>query len=578
MEGSGNTVNKKKNRGMTMVEIIVAFVMLTIVMAILYSCIQFASNLMKTAADIDRNNQQYVSAVGDKFKKNGCYELGTVSNVTYRFKGVNDDGTASGVKCDVQVYTANVAFEKVGDIYKETTSTSGDTLRRLYLFSTGGEGSSSSDEKPSHTLTYMIMKEGESGFTVFNSVAFTETVGVSEALSPAAPEGYAFDGWYYDPTCDADKRAANVPSLTKTTKSDITLYGRYVLQSSTTSYTIKYMLQKPNMGNEFDTAETVVVSGVTPASDITLVSSQINSYPGFRFDNTSSVTSAVVNAEGTTEFVLYYMRNTYVLSYVINYSDGMSHNISLNYTYGAYSLNGDKITELLSTDAATGKPVTGWYTNSQCTGEVYTLSMLESAVNSVTLYTNIEKEAVTGGVGVHNMEEASDGDKFSQKLPKMNEVSDEYKQRVWAGFGPYDNGESYHNYEIMRDSINNALADFGYNTGNVYISCIVNGNQTKLFVIDPEFAEVPDINADMTKDQIAEIIAGAETEHYSTRIAIPKEAVAVYETTKNTYADGGYDWQKINENNQLYLDVRIDRGKQDSVNWTYWNFDIKASY
>lgn len=564
-------MNGRKNCGMTMVEIIVAFVMLALVMAILYSCIQFASNLMKTAVDIDRGNEAFENAVVKKFKKQGAYELGTASNITYTFKEKNADGTLGSGRYDVQLYSANVTFEKNSTGYSESSASSGDNLRRIYLFSTGGEGSSSSGDEIRHSITYMYIKGGESSFSTYAAGDFAEGTGVSAAVYPADTENYTFDGWYLDPAFAQESKAGDISALTKTALSDVVLYGRYVEKAVSARYTIKYIAVNPQ-----EELDSVVVNGAAAGTTITLSDSQINSYPGLKCDMDSSVTSAVISADGNTEFLVYYTRNVYVLTYVIIYSDGTEKSIVTNFAYGGYKSNGEKITELVDSDGK-GQFIESWYTNDDCTGDAYTLDMLKKAESSVTLYTKLDKIELSGGAGVDNMEDAPVGDKFSEKMPKMNSVPEGYN--FWAGFGPYDNGSSYDNYILMRDSINAALSGFGYSTGNVYLSCSVNGNNNKVYVMDGSYKGVPAIYADMTKDQITELIAGSDYKDggYDIRIPIPADAVAVYETSLNVYAGGGYDWQKIDESAQLYLDVSINRGNYYNGNWNYWGFTVKIT-
>lgn len=118
----------KHNRGMTMVEIVVAFVMLTLVMGIMYSCIQFASNLMKEAADIDRENAVYQKNVADQYRSG--YAGGTTQKTELTFYVVKADGTVDeslGYKCEV--YTQQAEIPK--------TVSSGGGTRNIYLYSTG---------------------------------------------------------------------------------------------------------------------------------------------------------------------------------------------------------------------------------------------------------------------------------------------------------------------------------------------------------------------------------------------------------------------------------------------------------
>lgn len=132
----------KRNRGMTMVEILIAFVVLTLVMAILYSCIQFSSNLMKEAADVDRENAAFEEAVVNRFTADDAYNLGDSEVVTYSFK----ESGGSGDSYDVQVHSVNLSFEGDQNGYTEVAAGStGHNVRGIYLFSTSGEGSTSGE-------------------------------------------------------------------------------------------------------------------------------------------------------------------------------------------------------------------------------------------------------------------------------------------------------------------------------------------------------------------------------------------------------------------------------------------------
>ncbi|MCR5702083.1 MAG: type II secretion system GspH family protein [Lachnospiraceae bacterium] len=123
----------KHNRGMTMVEILVAFVILVIVMSILYGCIRFASNLMMEATDTDRSNELFQKAVTDKFKDVSDYDLGSSGTVVYNFK----DASNPGASYDFSVSTAKVMFKETVAGYEETTDNTAQGVRSLYIFSTG---------------------------------------------------------------------------------------------------------------------------------------------------------------------------------------------------------------------------------------------------------------------------------------------------------------------------------------------------------------------------------------------------------------------------------------------------------
>ncbi len=127
-------MNRRRNRGMTMVEIVIAFVMLTLVMGIMYSCIQFASNLMREAADIDRNNAAYQKNVADTFVSSGSYAGGAGEKMMLSFQKVKEDGSIDPASDIIkfELYKQNVAVDK--------TAGSGGEKRNLYLYSTGPAG------------------------------------------------------------------------------------------------------------------------------------------------------------------------------------------------------------------------------------------------------------------------------------------------------------------------------------------------------------------------------------------------------------------------------------------------------
>ena len=119
-----------------MVEILVAFVMLTIVMVIMYSSMQFASNLLREATDVDRNNELFQKKVAGEFKDDADYKLGDSEYVIYTFTGTDDKGNTID-DIDYKIYTAHVTFVKNNDGYEVDNSSTSDNVRKIYLFSTG---------------------------------------------------------------------------------------------------------------------------------------------------------------------------------------------------------------------------------------------------------------------------------------------------------------------------------------------------------------------------------------------------------------------------------------------------------
>ena len=124
---------KNDNRGLTMVEILVSFTVLTIVMLVFYNCIKFCGNMMAGASDIDRENNAFQSATTEYFKDG--YELNHSGTASYDFKV--KIGSAEDYTVTEQIPYSEVYFEYSYENkkYTPTTDTTGD-VRKLVLFST----------------------------------------------------------------------------------------------------------------------------------------------------------------------------------------------------------------------------------------------------------------------------------------------------------------------------------------------------------------------------------------------------------------------------------------------------------
>ena len=102
-----------------MTEVVVAFLLLTILLGLVYSCIRFSSQMTMKATDTDREYQEYSQVMSTKFvDENGKYNyaLGgtdkTVSftdeegnSVTLETKIANVDVTVNGRTRHIHVYS-----------------------------------------------------------------------------------------------------------------------------------------------------------------------------------------------------------------------------------------------------------------------------------------------------------------------------------------------------------------------------------------------------------------------------------------------------------------------------------------
>ena len=120
----------KKNKsqgGMVMTEVIIAFLLLTIIFGMLYHCIRFSSQMMGRAADLGRENRYYEEEVAKAFQKNSPtdtpYRLTSVTgNPTITFE---DEAHNS---CSVTMATASKKIT-----YKKADLTT-DAEQMLYLY------------------------------------------------------------------------------------------------------------------------------------------------------------------------------------------------------------------------------------------------------------------------------------------------------------------------------------------------------------------------------------------------------------------------------------------------------------
>ncbi len=120
---------KNDNKGITMVEIVISFTVLAVVMLVFYNCIKFSGNMMKRAADIDRDNNAFQSATAAYFND---YSLGAGDEATYTFTAT--DATGSSDSFTENIKYADILFKPDGDSY-EVTDSMGEDVRRIRVFS-----------------------------------------------------------------------------------------------------------------------------------------------------------------------------------------------------------------------------------------------------------------------------------------------------------------------------------------------------------------------------------------------------------------------------------------------------------
>lgn len=122
------TKKSLNNRGMTMVETIVSFLVLIIVLAGLYSMVKFSSQLSMRAVDTGRLLQSFSGTLYKNGDKIGTDQAGGYVNVT-AYNGANDGSSMTGFMLVLDKNTTDVA-NNFGSGY--TSDSSGiDTAIRL---------------------------------------------------------------------------------------------------------------------------------------------------------------------------------------------------------------------------------------------------------------------------------------------------------------------------------------------------------------------------------------------------------------------------------------------------------------
>ena len=109
---------------MTMTEVMVAFLLLTIIFAMLYHCIRFSSNMMMRAADLDREMADYEKAVADRFAKSATntkpYALASRAPLTVTFRDESAEQGTGSYSISVACGRETVSFHPDGDQEAET--------------------------------------------------------------------------------------------------------------------------------------------------------------------------------------------------------------------------------------------------------------------------------------------------------------------------------------------------------------------------------------------------------------------------------------------------------------------------
>ena len=148
-------------------------------------------------------------------------------------------------------------------------------------------------------------------------VPYGQTVTVDITVPAATVSGYTFSGWKIG-TEDAGTQFS-MPA------NNVVLKGSWTANGDT-KYNVEYYQE--NLNGEYTKVETVPGTGTTGTS----VTAEIKTYTGFTYNESVSTTSGKVEADGSLVLKLYYTRNTYTVTYML---DGVLYQEPVDYKFGA---------------------------------------------------------------------------------------------------------------------------------------------------------------------------------------------------------------------------------------------------
>ena len=136
--------------------------------------------------------------------------------------------------------------------------------------------------------------------------------------------GYSFDGWTYD----AEGEVPVTSSITVT--GNVDLYAQWTADEDT-AYKVEHYQEQ--LDGAFVLHETEELTGTTGDT----ATATPKSYTGFTFDagNEDNVTSGTIAGDGSLVLKLYYVRNTYTVTYNANGGSGTMNDENSPYKYGA---------------------------------------------------------------------------------------------------------------------------------------------------------------------------------------------------------------------------------------------------
>ena len=193
-----------------------------------------------------------------------------------------------------------------------------------------------------NTYTVTFSKGAADAEGSMDAQTFTYDVAGKLTANAFVRDGYTFGGWTDGTNTYAD--GEEVKNLAA--GGNVVLTAVWTANGDTT-VTLVYMLEQPD--GTFDEAEKIFSKGTTDAV-YTVSDAEKKAFTGFTLDETASVLSGVVTADGALTLTLKYSRNSYSLTYTV---DGAQYGEKKIYKFG-------EAVTAIEAPSKTGYTFSGW--------------------------------------------------------------------------------------------------------------------------------------------------------------------------------------------------------------------------
>lgn len=357
-----------------------------------------------------------------------------------------------------------------------------------------------------YTVTY---NDGVDGAEVFADQTYENlTYGQDTPAFVGTPEreGYTFAGW--------------LPEVAATVTGDATYTATWTADENT-AYKVEYYLENLTDDGFTKYEEATETKYGTTGATATLTQDDYKTFEGFTFDadNESNVTEGTIAGDGSLVLKLYYVRDTYTVTYDANAEDATGSVTDDNtYKYGA------TVTVLENGFTYAGHTFTGWNTQKDGSGPTYQPNETFKIEENTTLYAQWKE--ITGTLTVtktfSGLDEGvlpsdfsitvtgPDGSSQTLTLDGTTPVNGVYTWEIKdAPYGEYtitEKNTTVYGYTLQESSVTTAEAEINDESGdtaelrNVYVKdnpglgvvktvYSVNGDTENI----PEMVEVGDV-------------------------------------------------------------------------------------